>query len=293
MKRKNENYEYLLYLYSFVDDHLSKNPTKHENFPNVLVSFCIVTEKIFKIKLHNKNPILAYDVSKIKETDALITVIKEKELDIETINIWESVKRFDLTFEGVFSAGEIQSILDIYYVRNHFVHGFRPDNKFLLDSENLIKKMGTVWEKISTLAVAIFGRDLIKANRPKTKYSEDELEKVLTEEVKKKIISPNTTRTNIFFVYPPDINKLTVSPFNVSGEKCPRCGSYSFSLESLINPDSFRATVNLLTQHSISDLYKCTNCHLELTRKEYEIAKKITPGLNETHYSIPKDQDLN
>lgn len=87
MKKIEGNYEYLLRLYSQVDDCLADIPSKQENLPEIIIAFCITIEKLFKIRLHGENPVLVYENSKIKENDALITIIKEKELSIETIKI--------------------------------------------------------------------------------------------------------------------------------------------------------------------------------------------------------------
>lgn len=266
-----QNYQYLFRLYSAVDEYLAHIPAKQKNLPEIIVSFCVVTEKIFKIKLHKENPILVYENIKIKENDALVAVIKEKELDIETIKIREVVSRYKLMFDDEFSDDEMQILIDIYNIRNHFIHGYKSDDEILLDRENIVKKMGTVWEKISAQAISVFGKDLIKAKKPKKKYSEEELEKVLIEEVKKKIENFENDHvysvSNENFFYSP-------SPF-INNEVCPRCGSYGFSTDNSINSDVYLSTVSFISRNDISDLYKCKRCYLELTRKEYEIAKKI------------------
>lgn len=284
-EKNNKNFKYLLGLYSLVDDYLANVPTKQENLPDVVVSFCIATEKIFKIKLHKKNPVLVYENCKTKEDDALIAIIKERELDIETIRIRETVSRYNLMF-NFFSEDEIQVLFDIYNIRNHFVHGYKSDDNILLEKENIVKKMGTVWEKISIEAVSIFGKDLIKSNKPKKKYSEEELEKVLIEEVRKKIQS--TDEYNVFSVISPrgfnyqnpisserlSVIAPTAYGFMGVGDQCPRCGSYDFSLDS---QDFNSVSLNSLYNYgkTFSDLYKCKKCNLELTKKEYEIAKKL------------------
>ena len=52
---EKKNYQYLLNLYSLVDDYLARSSYKEEDLPEVVVAFCTVTEKIFKIKLYKKN----------------------------------------------------------------------------------------------------------------------------------------------------------------------------------------------------------------------------------------------
>jgi hypothetical protein len=273
MRRKKENYQHLLRLYSLVDEYLSDIPAKQENLPEIVVSFCIVTEKILKIKLHNENPVLVYENSKIKDVDALIAIIKNKELNIETIKIRETIARYKLMFDNDFSDNEVQVLIDIYDVRNHFVHGYKSDDDILSDRKNIIKKMGTVWEKISAQAISNFGKRSIKANKPKEKYSKEELEKVLIEEVRKKI-KPDE---NNFYPSPFFTTNLNhcVSFVNDLDEICPRCGERGFSKNGRGN-DSLRfAVTNVNLLNTPSDLFKCNKCNLELTEKEYEIAKKI------------------
>jgi hypothetical protein len=274
---KEENFNYLLRLYSQVGDFLAEISTGADDLPDVVVSFCTVTEKIFKIKLYNENPVLVYENTKIKECDALVAVIKRKELGIGTIKIRDALSRYNLMFENEFSEDEMQAILDIYDVRNNFLHGYKSDDDVLSDKESIIKKMGTVWEKISAQAVSIFGKDLIKANKPQKKYSEEELEKVLIEEVKTKIKPTINEYGASAFV---DINTYQAynfdSTFGLAGEKCPRCGSFGFSLDSQNLSIFPMANVGAYGQNrTVSDLYKCKRCGLELTKKEYERAKKI------------------
>lgn len=279
MDAKKENYNYLLKLYSFVDEYLSNNPIRQENLPEIVVSFCIVTEKIFKIRLHKKNPILVYDNSKIKENDALIAIIKKKELNIETIKIREVLSRYKLMFNNDFSDDEIQVLIDIYNIRNHFVHGYRSDDVILHDEENIVKKMGTVWEKISIQAQSLFGGKLIKLSKPKNKYSSVELEGVLIEEVRKKIKSCEKEYNKHPFARF-DASSTSHSSYagltELNEEKCPRCGSCGFSkYDNEINSFGFAHSINLYPIKKLYDLYYCKKCNLELTEKEYEIAKKL------------------
>ena len=62
-----KNYKYLLRIYSLVDEYLAGTSTDPENLPEIIISFCVVTEKIFKIQLYRRNPILVYENVKIKD----------------------------------------------------------------------------------------------------------------------------------------------------------------------------------------------------------------------------------
>ena len=225
-----------------------------------------------------------YGNAKLKEDDALVSIIKEKELNIETIKMRETLSRYGLMFQDEFSDGEVQVLIDIYNVRNHFVHGYKSDDDLLSDSENIVKKIGTVWEKISNLAVSIFGTDLIKANKPKKKYSEEELEKVLTSEVRTKIKSIKS-ELEMFslnnYMYPiPNY----MSAYGVTGEKCPRCDAYEFSLdEPSPTLDALLVTGVYGQRINFSDLYKL-KVWSGLTKREYAIAKKLKSSYDKTHF---------
>jgi len=289
MKKSKLNHKYLFHLYARVDTYLSSDHDGANSLPDVVVSFCVVVEKILKIKLHRKNPVLVFDNSRIKETDALLAVVLRKDRDIETSKIGSILERFKIMFKDIFSDDELQALLDIYDVRNCFVHGYRADNKIVFNDEDIIKKMGTIWEKISIQVVVIFGKESIKSAKPKKKYSELELEQALINEVKTKInmekgsFGYHTLATSVLFPY------HTASALNYPSEavECPRCGVYGFSvgddrasLMPFIRMSTFNA--NDVSSYSGSGLYKCGNCHLELTKKEYEIAKKIKTSENDT-----------
>lgn len=284
MKKKKPNHKYLLSLYSRVDDFLSSGDITKEDLPDLIVSFCIVFEKVLKIKLHNKNPFLIFDGSWIKDDNSISIIALKKEESIETSKIKNILNRFEIVFKGVFTQDELQALKDIYEVRNYFVHGYKADDQIDIDVEDMVKKMGTIWEKISKIAISLFGKENIKTGKPKKKYTEKELENVLEEEVRK-MIKPLRTETRfgvlqtIQEVYTQPVGTAFSSYFR---ERCPRCGSYAFSLDDSRNPwQSSYADLGIhaATGTAIVDggslLYKCKDCHLELTEKQYEIAKRI------------------
>ena len=272
-------YTFLLQHYNKVNEYLSNENPPKEDFPDIVLSFCVVVEKILKIKLHKKNPILVFDTGKIKDVDSLSMVVLKKEKNIETSKIYEIARRFRLIFSKDFSEDEEQALIEIYNTRNHFVHSYKPDNKIFFDRDDLIKKMGTIWEKISTLAISLLGKQEIKESRPKKKYTEDELERVLENEVREMIkpeegIAPFGVRRGLAFA---DFSLNT-------GEKCPRCGSLTLTLGNGENNLPYRgiALSGAVSSAFVSpyssgnpNLYKCTTCNLELTEKQYGIAKKI------------------
>ncbi len=72
-----EKYRYLIDLYHKVDDYLTGNENNEDILPDIVVSFCVVIEKILKIKLYKKNPLLIYDVSKFKDPSKLLAIINK------------------------------------------------------------------------------------------------------------------------------------------------------------------------------------------------------------------------
>jgi len=266
-----DNYQYLLKLYSIVNGYLSDTKDNRENLAEIVVSFCTVSEKIFKIKLYDKNPVLVFDIAKLKDCDQLATIVNREELDVETIKSREAIDRFRIIFKNKFSDSEMQALIDMYKVRNCLIHGYKSDNDILSEEDNIIKKMGTVWGKISEEVTLFFGSENIKVSKPAKKYTEKELENVLTEEVRKKIkdsrnLWNNFSATNLVHA---SMTK-SFNPFMYAGEQCPRCGAYGFSSEN-----SLFEMPQVYINSGISDLYKCKECNLELTKKEFEIAKKI------------------
>lgn len=277
---KKQGHPYLINLYTKVNEYLADYSNNDDNLADIIVSFCIVVEKTLKIKLHEKNPVLVFDVLKLKDNDSLTSVVTKKENSIDTIRIVDVIERFKILYQNVFSEEELQALLDIYFVRNNLIHGYKTDDIVIADSENLIKKMGTIWEKFTEQATVIFGKENIKVNNPKRKYSEEELESVLIEEVKKKIESQeNYNYFGILNRFAGETlsveNEFSPSAMLFDLEKCPRCGSNSLSLDNgrnYINGTVF-ARNPLLKPYT--NLYKCKICSLELTKKEYDIAKKI------------------
>lgn len=145
MQKKSKNsteQKYLLLLYRKVADFLSTESVKDEELPDVMVSFCTVIEKILKIKLHKKNPVLIFSASQLKDENSLVAVILKKEKDIETLKIKDILSRFIVVFDNYFTPDEAQALIDIYGVRNFFIHGYKADDKINFISEDIIKKNG-------------------------------------------------------------------------------------------------------------------------------------------------------
>lgn len=279
---KKINHGYLLLLYSRVNEFLSNGKLLKEDLPDVIVSFCTVAEKILKIKLHDKNPVLVFDRTELNDNNKLSTVILKKENDIKTSDIVNIIERFEIVFKGIFTSDELQVLRDIYRVRCCFVHGYKSDNKINFNAEDIVKKMGTLWEKISKMAILLFGRKTISDYKPKKKYSEQELENVLISEVKEKIKQKKSSlgAYGSFGAYKYGTFNSTLlnsspSIFLSSPDVCPRCKERGFSFEE-------REPFSVLDAYGLDHgrlvrlgLYKCYNCGLELTPREYEIAKEI------------------
>lgn len=271
------SHKYLLSLYHRVDDLLSGDVSEG-NLPDLVVSFCTITEKILKIKLHNKNPLLVFDTSYLRDNISFSIAALKKEKDTKTAKIDDIIERFEIVFKKGLRSGEFQALRDVYKVRNNFVHGYKPDNEIDFDIDDITKKMSTIWLKVSKIAVTLFGKENIKTPKPKKTYTEEELEKILEEEVRK-MISANPVGDLYQFVvtgssaYQNFIQEPTNAYFDYTigaGDRCPRCGSYSFLLDGGPS-DIFIETLSTMRPR----LYKCKKCHLELTEKQYEIAKRI------------------
>ena len=289
MSKQKESHKYLITLYARVDEYLGDDNADPDQLPDIVVSFCIVIERLLKIKLYKKNPVLAFEISKMKEDSALSAIVLKKDSDIETIQIRQVLERIKIVFKRAFTEDELLALVDLYSVRNDFIHSYKADSKIALNYEDVIKKMGTVWEKMGPIATALLGKGAIKRSKPKKKYSEEELEQVLIDEVKEKIKSQRVFGRTFLndTTYETAISRVDAGWGGAWGlvEKCPRCSSYGFSFErskrDLFSTSAYRAFNQVLEEGSdqlFSGLYKCTQCHLELTAKEYEIAKRLLRG---------------
>lgn len=276
--KSNNNHKYLLNLYSRVNEFLGEESINNDDVPEVIVSFCTAVEKILKIKLYNINPVLPYDTSGsiVKQDDLLPAIVLKKENNsLQTLKIESIIKRVEIIFEDEFTSGELQILNDIYKLRSCFIHGCKSDNEVEYEVDEIVRKMGTFWPKISKIAEALFGADKIKSASPKKMYSEKELEKVLEDDVKKMIHSSKMEQP----LYGHNLDGDMFTPELTYGDKCPRCGSGLFSMISenrswatmYDSIGTFTASPEFAT-----GLYKCKKCNLELTEKQYEIAKKIT-----------------
>jgi len=285
MAKKKSNHKYLLSLYSRVDEFLSNETIMPEELPDSIVYFCTVVEKILKIKLHKKNPVLVFDVSSVRDDDALSVVALKKEKDIPTVRVETILKRFKIVFSKSLTSGEVEAFLGVYKACNHFKHSHNPDGHIDFNKEDIVKKMGMVWGKISKIAVSLFGKEIAKSHKPKKKYTEEELSRVLEEEVRKMIkpTSPQNLYGTYGFATRPTYSVWGQELFSV-GAKCPRCGHPSFSLNDCQSDQGWGAPSVMDRVYSglfpfpsehIDALYKCKNCNLELTEKQYEIAQKI------------------
>ena len=272
---KKSEHKYLLYLYSQVDSYLSGSKTEDGScFPDKLVYFCTVVEKLIKIKLHKKNPVLIFDSSNFKDSDSLAAIINMTDKTIETIKIEDLLGRCKLCFPSFLSENELKILVDVYHIRNQFIHGYKTDNLIEYIEEDIINKMGTIWEKVSFFATALFGDELIKKNMPKKKYSEEELEKVLEEEVRSKI-QARKSGINTRFIYGLNEINSTLTHYGLNNDECPRCGSFAFELNDYNHGPFYVTRYGPSSEPNFLDLYKCNLCGLELTKKEYDIAKKI------------------
>lgn len=279
MTKRVVKHDFIIGLFTQVDSYLSGDSPDVKLLPSSLINFCIVTEKVLKMHLYKKNKTLAYDISKFKDTDQLVAVALGKAKDcLVTIQYEEVIQRFKMIHKRIFSDEEVEILRDLYRLRNCFVHSHKSDSDIDFVSEDIVKRMGTLWPKISKLAIKVLGKVNIKSTSPKKTYSEEELRAVLIEEVRKKINQPTQSSTEAV-TFGDLLNRQPV--FTATGLMCPRCGSEKFGQET----DSFVAwnrdnimwssegsqKTFMSLRSPISDIYKCQKCNLELTEKEYEL----------------------
>jgi hypothetical protein len=294
MSKKAKEYDYLLHLYARVNKYLNDDRQKIGELQEVIVSFCIVVERILKMKLHTKNPLLVFDVSRFKNDDGLLsTLALGTEDSVETINIYSALARFEILFKKQLSKDEVESIKNIYNIRNKFVHSYCSEDEMIADKEGVVTQMSFIWPKISKITQSILGKERILSIKPKKTYTEEEFKKAMLEEVMKKIRQPVK---NIYG----NIAEITLDEstgyFNTSSKQCPRCGNLSFNASDSYGSSGFGIGGNVsffepAIYSSVigrgvggfelhAQLYKCSKCNLELTQNDYDLFIKETSKTN-------------
>lgn len=275
---KIKDYDFLISSYRRVDTYL-KGDQDLAVFSEVIVSFCVCVEKIIKIILHKKNPALVFDANKITDSTILAIILKKEE-SINTSHMFEVINRFNKVKKTIFTDGEVGALQDIYKARSHFMHSYKKDLHTSSEKEDLIKKMGSLWGKISDLIVKEFGKDNLKKHAPAKKYTESELKNIFKEEVRE-LINYRSYRST-----PTSLIETTLttplSPLGLGFVMCPRCQKNTLSK----NEESFIGVyekLNTLDYIESGNLYKCKNCNLELTENQYKIAKEIFWEQNKIH----------
>lgn len=293
MSKRHLKHKYLLQKAKFVNSSLAKSSIGDEDFFDVIVSFCTVVEKLLKIKLYSKNPVLAYlsdNGKQFNDPDSVIAISLKRDVDINSAKMVDTLKIYKKVFPKSIRDEEIELIISIYKLRNHLMHSQKEDKHFIFEESDVIKKMTIVWEnRIQKIAVAFFGKNNIKQTKNSKKYSEQELQEILKEEVRKLIsnhrqngsllisnyvhsvtdrVDPGALTSVVKDVSADVLNGYAISKTLFRGEFCPRCKNSSFKHE-------MNQPLTIFELNYTPELWKCSICGLELTEKQYEIAKKL------------------
>lgn len=302
---KQDNF-YLQNIFKKISQLLEKNleDISEAEIAEASHDFCILIERILKMKLYQKNPLLVFDASRI-DNNNLLPIARGEDLSFNTIKFEETLKRFNYIFLN-FSFGDyFTPVLTSLYEenRNPLTHSYKSDKDIvnLKNKEKIVKDIGSLFPWFSDIA-----KDFIDISEAPAdisigkKYTEEELEEIFKEELKKKLIyyknndyftnSLNTSNTNflkvselkpITFMEPlkpglidipqiePSFSSRDISIHN----ECPRCRLYK--LKSPGKDNLYNYLVYPAQSQNNSYLYKCSNCNLELTEKEYQMSKKI------------------
>ena len=272
MVKNGDGQSYLLKEFRFVNENLAKEEIDNDELPDIVVGFCTVLEKMFKIRLHKKNPALVFSPKKLSDSDSIVAVSLKKETDIHTASITDILYVYGKVFPRGIKDDEIETVKSILQVRNQFLHSYKKDADLDFDHTDVIKKMSTVWEKrIQPLAIIFFGKSKVRSAKPVRKYTEEELHMILVEEVRKKLqkntygqpvtISSTLTPTNSITTAFNSIQSNAYSLHSTTTEECPRCNTFNFAKRQIPSTGQY--------------LYSCTFCNLELTEREFEIAKQV------------------
>ncbi|MEI6352906.1 MAG: hypothetical protein WCO35_03150 [Candidatus Nomurabacteria bacterium] len=278
MRKLNiKDYAYISKLYSEIKNTLkSKNNINLVEKLSLVVNFCVLLEKLIKLRLSVENKLLVY-YGKSFNDDFIFGILKDKipptSFEAKTKTFNEANNLFNKLFD-VFSENEILLLDNIYNIRNAIVHSYFQDNKILDSEENIIKDISTILDKVNSLLEEMFGKEAIASIKigGEEKYSKEELEEVLREQVRKKILYGRNKRTNYFFDKLSMIKTEEYS-FPNNGLSCPACGNYSLEGKDIEN--NFYPIAVSVFNYKDKDIYICSKCGLQLTKREYEIAKEI------------------
>lgn len=270
MPKKKENYSYVKSLFIKVNNFLDSDEKNLSELPDIIVSFCIMIEKTVKITLYSKNPLLIFEHAHIRDCNTIsVIALKKDHGDIPTIKMDMALDRFFIVFKNKLSQDKIEVLKGLYKIRNEFVHGYKQDNQVCLDSDDIIKKMGFLWLDISKICTKVLKLNQADIKKPILKYTQDELDKVLEDEVQL-MISPRKEKSILNSLYEKSLSYDKLIPisssasFGIYNRVCPRCKQRTLNHSG-----------NSLSLLSEPGLYKCKECDLELTEKQYEIATRL------------------
>lgn len=279
-KKKIEEYEFLLRKYHEVSDYIGNKKPDFLILPDVIVSFCIFIERLLKIKLYKENPLLPYRSNYLTNFDNLVGIIKKKESGLKTLEFGDTINLYRKIFPNSFNDAEEGIFLEIYKIRNEFVHSHRADIDRVLSYDDIFTKIATVWGGISKIAKTIFGERAVKSVKPSKVYTDEDLRRIQEEEVKKIIgskIFGNRDFTTSFVPHVDMHDVYSIDMAYIKNEQCPRCGRHAFLPRKDNKPPSYLDVQIEWNEYLpiTPDVYKCNHCGLEFTRNQYEIAKRI------------------
>jgi len=247
---------------------LRKKSVHKGDLLEAVLNLTFVLEQFFKIKIAKKNILLVY--SKLPETDQIKKILnKECVENNNTIKALDAFNLFKILFPKTRLAKQKQSVELIITARNEIYHHIVPYKK--INNAELQKLVLTTFHALINDSQTVF-KYKAPAKQEGTTFTTEEVEKIFDKVVEKKIQKRDSLFTPGMTIAGYYNEPLPISGIlSTTGLECPRCGFYT--LQSPTEDLSFVLSASRSFAPGV--LYKCQNCHLELTEEEYEAVQRI------------------
>ena len=270
-----------------INEILSKSHTVNWEILTTVVDIIFVSEVLLKKELYTKNSFLVYRTLP-KEPNELAKIINKEIIDSETINLETALKIYRHVFprKSINKFGNAFNIL--IPIRNEVIHG---TTKVSFNAKDVKEVLISLFAPLLDIAEKLYGK-IELSGKPEKVITSKDIDAIFIKNIREKLNVPIQSR-NLFlrsqglnFTTTPDSEIFTssylstptargifsspmdISPFSSFKELCPRCNNFA-----LTSP-SFSILSAPLVFQELMDIYSCDNCHLELTKQEYQTIQK-------------------
>lgn len=223
-----------------------------------VVDVIFVLEQVLKIKIAEENILLVY--TELPKDVNLKDVLEHASVaNLHTVRIIPALERFKILFPESDITKNSQSAVLLSSYRNEIYHHVVP----IQETESLASLVQNLFGAMLGELEGIIG-PMAKLSGVKRELTKEEVAELFEDSIRRKLALGNHTR-DLFMPY--DGLSGTDSIYGFPS-MCPRCRRRSFA-------ESRQQSIFVYQGGAGEPYYQCSNCHLELTTEEYEVAKKI------------------